>query len=174
MAPPARAGRPNKVGMCPHSRFVRLALGEYGLEVRQVRERAWERREEFLILNPAGTVPVLVTEGLPPVPGGAIIAEYLDESLGSELGDQRLLPHDPYPRVEVRRLMSWFLRQPTCSSASVPRRRNSSGEQSAKPESPGFLGAAPAGEPHSHQSNLHPRGPGSPTSAQSRRRQMTM
>jgi glutathione S-transferase len=94
--------------MCPHSRFVRLALGEYGVEVRQVRERVWERREEFLILNPAGTVPVLITEGLPPVPGGAIIAEYLDESLGSELGDQRLLPHDPYARVEVRRLMSWF------------------------------------------------------------------
>jgi glutathione S-transferase len=94
--------------MCPHSRFVRLALGEYGVEVRQVRERVWERREEFLILNPAGTVPVLVTEGLPPVPGGAIIAEYLDESLGSKLGDQRLLPHDPDARVEVRRLMSWF------------------------------------------------------------------
>jgi glutathione S-transferase len=94
--------------MCPHSRFVRLALGEYGLEFRQVRERVWERREEFLILNPAGAVPVLVAEGLPPIPGGAIIAEYLDESLGSELGDQRLLPHDPYPRVEVRRLMSWF------------------------------------------------------------------
>jgi glutathione S-transferase len=94
--------------MCPHSRFVRLALGEYGLEFGQVRERVWERREEFLILNPAGTVPVLVAEGLPPIPGGAIIAEYLDESWGIGLGDRRLLPHGPYPRVEVRRLMSWF------------------------------------------------------------------
>jgi glutathione S-transferase len=94
--------------MCPHSRFVRLALSEYGLEFGQVRERVWERREEFLILNPAGTVPVLLAEGRPPIPGGAIIAEYLDETWGSGLGDRRLLPPGPFPRVEVRRLMSWF------------------------------------------------------------------
>ncbi len=40
---------------CPLSRFVRLALGEYGLTARLVEERFWERREEFLTLNPAGT-----------------------------------------------------------------------------------------------------------------------
>jgi glutathione S-transferase len=93
---------------CPHSRFVRLALGEYDLEFRQVRERVWERREEFLILNPAGTVPVLVVEGLPPIPGGAIIAEYLNENWGGGLGNRRLMPDGPFARVEVRRLMSWF------------------------------------------------------------------
>ncbi len=93
---------------CPHSRFVRLALGEYGLTARPVEERAWERRQEFLELNPAGTTPVLVVEGHPPIPGAAIIAEYLDEDEGAELGDARLLPADPSLRVEVRRLMSWF------------------------------------------------------------------
>ena len=93
---------------CPHSRFVRLALGEFGLAARLIEERVWERREEFLILNPAGTTPVLLAEGQPPVPGAGIIAEFLDETIGSELGDRRLLPPDPGPRVEVRRLMSWF------------------------------------------------------------------
>jgi len=44
---------------CPHSRFVRLMLGEYGLDLRLVEERAWERREGFLTLNPAGSTPVL-------------------------------------------------------------------------------------------------------------------
>ena len=44
--------------LCPLSRFVRLALGEYGLTARLVDERFWERREEFLVLNPAGTLPV--------------------------------------------------------------------------------------------------------------------
>jgi len=44
---------------CPRSRFVRLALGEHGLDVRMVEERVWERREAFLTLNPAGTTPVL-------------------------------------------------------------------------------------------------------------------
>jgi glutathione S-transferase len=94
--------------LCPHSRFVRLALGELGLTARLVEERAWERREEFLILNPAGTTPVLVMEGHPPVPGAAIIAEYLDESRGGDVPDRRLLPPDSGARVEVRRLMSWF------------------------------------------------------------------
>jgi glutathione S-transferase len=93
---------------CPHSRFIRLALGEYGLEARLVEERVWDRREGFLMLNPAGTTPVLIDEGHPAVPGAAIIAEYLDETLGAELGDRRLLPTDLGGRVEVRRLASWF------------------------------------------------------------------
>ena len=74
--------------LCPHSRFVRLVLGEYGLATRLVEERFWERREEFLVLNPAGTIPVLVEEGQPPVPGAAIIAEYLDETRGAEPADR--------------------------------------------------------------------------------------
>ena len=93
---------------CPHSRFVRLALAEHGLKVRLVEERVWERREAFLALNPAGTTPVLVEEGRPAVPGAAIIVEYLDETRGSTLGEQRLMPTDPGGRVEVRRLTSWF------------------------------------------------------------------
>ena len=93
---------------CPHSRFIRLALGEFGLALRLVEERVWERREEFLALNPAGAVPVLVVDGQPPVPGAAIIAEFLDETMGGELGDRRLMPQDCAQRVEVRRLMSWF------------------------------------------------------------------
>ena len=66
--------------LCPHSRFVRLMLEEFGLTARLVEERVWDRREEFLMLNPAGNTPVLVEEGVPPVPGAAIIAEYLDET----------------------------------------------------------------------------------------------
>ena len=93
---------------CPHSRFVRLALDELGLTPRLVEERAWERRKEFLSLNPAGATPVLLEEGAPPVPGAAIIAEYLDEAHGREVANLRLLPSDIGERVEVRRLMSWF------------------------------------------------------------------
>jgi len=93
---------------CPHSRFVRLILGEYGLETRLIEERAWERRHDFLALNPAGTTPVLIAEGQPPIPGASVIAEYLDEAYGRELGDRRLMPGDIDERVEVRRLMGWF------------------------------------------------------------------
>ena len=93
---------------CPHSRFVRLALSEYGVSPRLIEERTWERRHDFLVLNPAGATPVLVEEGHPPVPGAAIIAEFLDETSGAGLGERRLLPRDPVRRIEVRRLMSWF------------------------------------------------------------------
>ena len=58
--------------LCPHSRFVRLALGEYKLEVRLIEERTWERRPDFLAVNPAGTTPVLLDEGQPPVPGAPL------------------------------------------------------------------------------------------------------
>src|SRR4051812_50038658 len=93
---------------CPHSRFVRLVLGEYGLDLRLVEERAWERREGFLALNPAATTPVLFAEGHPPVPGATIIAEYIDETRGAEMEDRRLLPTTSDERIEVRRLMAWF------------------------------------------------------------------
>lgn len=93
---------------CPHSRFVRIVLAEYGLPVRLAEERTWERREDFLALNPAGTTPVLVDDGHPAVPGGTIIAEFLDDTYGPAMGDRRLMPEDPHGRVEVRRLMSWF------------------------------------------------------------------
>jgi glutathione S-transferase len=93
---------------CPFSRFARVALAEYGIGVALVEERPWERREEFLTLNPAGTTPVMIEEGHPPIPGAGIIAEYLDETRGADLGEHRLLPRDINARVEVRRLLSWF------------------------------------------------------------------
>jgi len=93
---------------CPHSRFIRLALAEHGLEHRVIEERVWERREEFLMLNPAATTPVLVAEGYPPVPGAATIAEFLDETSGAQLHERRLMPVEIGQRIEVRRLMAWF------------------------------------------------------------------
>jgi glutathione S-transferase len=93
--------------LSPLSRYVRLILNEYGVEVRLVEERFWERREEFLLLNPAGEIPVLVSEGQPAVPGASIIAEFIEECLPPD-GAERLLPHSPAQRVEVRRLAAWF------------------------------------------------------------------
>jgi glutathione S-transferase len=93
---------------CPHSRFIRLVLGEHGLDLRLVEERAWERRDTFLALNPAGTTPVLIDEGRPSIPGAGIIAEYLDETHGADMNERRLLPTGMAERIEVRRLMAWF------------------------------------------------------------------
>lgn len=74
-----------------------------------VEERPWERREEFLHLNPAGGTPVLIEQTGLVVPGAGIIAEYLDETRGLGLSGRRLLPESTVERVEVRRLLHWFL-----------------------------------------------------------------
>jgi glutathione S-transferase len=92
---------------CPHSRFARLALGEYGVSADLIEEEVMKRRPEFLELNPAGTTPVLVEDGFA-VSGPMIIAEYLDETRGTALGGHRLIPADPKTRAEVRRIASWF------------------------------------------------------------------
>lgn len=93
---------------CPHSRFVRLALAEYGLPVELIEERVWDRRPDFLALNPAGVTPVLVEEDGTAVPGAAIIAEYLEELRTPAPPERRLMSLDPLERIEVRRLAGWF------------------------------------------------------------------
>jgi glutathione S-transferase len=94
--------------LCPHSRFVRILLAEYGIEPKLIEEKTFERREAFLILNPAGRTPVFVEDNGIVVPGADTIAEYADEVYGHMLGSHRLLPDDVLERVEVRRLLAWF------------------------------------------------------------------
>ena len=48
--------------LCPFSRKVRLLLGEKGVGYELVRESPWERRDEFIDLNPAGRTPVMVDQ----------------------------------------------------------------------------------------------------------------
>lgn len=90
-------------------RFVRLAFGEYGEELALIEEKPWTRRKEFLTLNPAGTLPVLLAEGDVPIVGAAVIAEYLDETRGALKRDRRLLAENPIDRAEIRRLVEWYL-----------------------------------------------------------------
>ena len=78
------------------------------MDVELVEERIFERRRDFLTLNPAGTTPVLVEQSGMVLPGAGVIAEYLDETRGLALGERRLMPENPAERVEVRRLLDWF------------------------------------------------------------------
>ena len=94
--------------LCPHSRFVRLILAEYGVETQFVEERAGDRRPEFLALDPAGRTPVLVDDDGLVISGATVIAEYIDETRGSGRGAQRLLPEELRARFETRRLVDWF------------------------------------------------------------------
>lgn len=93
---------------CPFSRSVRIAFGEYGLSAEFIEERVWERRREFFIVNPSGSLPVLLDGEGTPVCGIRPVLEYLDETRGEALGERRLMPRDPKHRAEVRRLLDWF------------------------------------------------------------------
>ncbi|GHC66426.1 glutathione S-transferase [Limoniibacter endophyticus] len=90
-------------------RFIRLAFGEYGEDLALIEEKPWARRKEFLTLNPAATLPVLLAEGDIPVIGAPVIAEYVDETRGIMKREKRLFAENPMDRAEIRRLMSWYL-----------------------------------------------------------------
>lgn len=94
--------------LCPHSRFIRLAMGELQMETTLSERSPFARDRDFLVMNPAGQLPVLVEQDGQIVPGAATLAEYLDETRGLVLGERRLLPENPSMRVEVRRLAEWF------------------------------------------------------------------
>ncbi|KQT84082.1 glutathione S-transferase family protein [Aurantimonas sp. Leaf443] len=95
--------------MSAASRFVRLVLDEYGERMELVEERPWERRREFLMLNPAATLPVMQEDDGPAMVGGMVIAEYLDETRGAFQRERRLMSEKPIERAEARRLTEWFL-----------------------------------------------------------------
>ena len=92
----------------PLSRFIRLVCAEYGVEPDLEEERTFERRRDFLALNPAGTTPVFLEDDGAVVPGAGPISEYIDEMRGHNVPGRRLLPEAPLERVEVRRLVEWF------------------------------------------------------------------
>lgn len=90
--------------LSPFSRKIRLVLAEKKVtSVDLIEERPWERRMDFLLLSPAGQVPVLQMEGTTLSDSSAIF-EYLEETVPNP----RLLPRDAAGRAEARRLSAWF------------------------------------------------------------------
>ena len=90
--------------LSPYSRKVRLALAEKRLPFDLRVERPWERRPEYLELNPSGAVPTLVEEGGLTIPDSAVICEYLEEAYP----DTPLMGRNPVERVEIRRLVAYL------------------------------------------------------------------
>ncbi|MBL0848887.1 MAG: glutathione S-transferase family protein [Candidatus Liberibacter ctenarytainae] len=97
--------------MSSSSRFIRLILHEYGFTPNMIEEFPWEKRREFLELNPAGILPVYIDDHMKALCGFVVISEYLDETHGILIQKNRLLPADPLHRAEIRRLIEWFLQR---------------------------------------------------------------
>ncbi len=90
--------------MSPACRKVRIVLMEKRLDFKLKGEDTWARRDEFLALNPAGDVPVLVEADGTALSGSDAICEFLDEVHP----DPSLYGRQALGRAEVRRLVHWF------------------------------------------------------------------
>ncbi len=93
--------------LSPFCRKVRIVLREKGLDFEMKNETLWQRRPEFLALNPAGDVPVLVEDGGPTIADSGAICEYIEEICP----EPPLLDGTPAERAEIRRLVAWFDRK---------------------------------------------------------------
>lgn len=90
--------------LSPFSRSIRMILAEKGLPFDLEIERIWERRTEFLTLNPACEVPVLIELDGAIFADSHVISEYLDEAYP----ERSLIGGDSVSRAEARRLTQWF------------------------------------------------------------------
>jgi len=90
--------------LSPFARKVRVVLAEKRLPFELRVEKVWERRPEYLEMNPACTVPTLVEDNGRVVPDSGVICEYLDEAYP----DMALMGRNVDERIEVRRLVTWF------------------------------------------------------------------
>lgn len=99
--------------LCPFSRSIRIALAECAVivELHEERPHAWRR--QFLEINPAGTLPVLLLQSGRALCGAYAISEYLAE-LPPEAGAAprtALFPGNVEEKAEVRRVVDWFHRK---------------------------------------------------------------
>src|ERR1700734_4098470 len=90
--------------LSPFARKIRLVLHEKNLDFAMRVEKPWERRPEFVALNPACEVPVLLEPDGSVLSDATAIAEYLDETYREKL----LLGLNPTTPAEVRPVVAWF------------------------------------------------------------------
>ena len=98
----------------PHSRVVRLALGEKKLSYDEIPVRYWEPTDDIIRLNPSGLLPILVEAPEPDTAGTTYriceeraILEHIEENDK----EPPLWPSNVNERAEARRLVGWFERK---------------------------------------------------------------
>ena len=90
--------------LCPSSRFIRILLDEYKIEHITQLENYWKPQDEFLLINPAGHLPVLIDNSNFPIIGFNACVEYIrDMDL-----KPNIFPDDYRKKAEIYRLYHWF------------------------------------------------------------------
>ena len=89
--------------LCPFSRKIRIILKEKGIDFELVFEKYWERRRDFLRLNPSGATPLLQSVSTKAVYfGNYSLFEFIDT-----LGDP-IVPTDDFEAYRARNISEWF------------------------------------------------------------------
>lgn len=90
----------------PASRIARLMLAEYGVPVDLEEIKPWLREEDFLAINPAASLPVLIEEeGVSAV--GLLASIHAIEERYAPAAVAGLIPAEPGARAETWRLFEW-------------------------------------------------------------------
>ncbi len=87
----------------PHARKIRAVMAEKKMLFILKEEEPWKLSEDVYKLNPAGELPIFLSDGVV-VSGNYAITEYLEET-SAEIP---LIKGDARQRAEIRRLTEWF------------------------------------------------------------------
>ncbi|UVO50938.1 glutathione S-transferase family protein [Sphingomonas sp. SUN019] len=91
--------------LCPFTRKVRTLLGEKDVGYELVKEMPWDRRDEFVDMNPTGQTPVMVDpERSTLLIDSMAICEYFEETIDKAA----MINGTATNRAEIRRLVAWF------------------------------------------------------------------
>jgi len=92
--------------LCPFSRKVRIHLAAKEIDFKLISENFWQRREEFIAMNAAGTIPILFDDATKTtVCGSAVIVEYVEEKNNDS---KNFIGDAPEIKAENRRIQNWF------------------------------------------------------------------
>ena len=90
--------------LCSSSRYIRLILEEHNITYETQLENFWKPQKDFLKINPAGHLPVLVNEDNFPIIGANSCIEYIKDL---ELRP-KLFVDNYRDKAEINRLVHWF------------------------------------------------------------------
>lgn len=92
--------------LCPFSRKIRFLISYFGIPSVLIEERFWERRQSFLKLSPACTVPVMIKKDGIIFPHSGLITDYFLDVYGKTR--EPLLPKDLKARIKTKSIALWF------------------------------------------------------------------
>lgn len=102
--------------ICPLSRQIRVYLKELDVKYNLIKEDYWMKRKDFVRINPASNLPVLVLD----IPAYNLVGTYsIIEYLTETYENFHFMPSDAIMKAETRRYINWFNDKFYCEVSKV-------------------------------------------------------